>query len=195
MKRPRPPITDRVKLTVAFAQAINAGFNAFALLSRNDGETLKQLLERRLQFVADHVLKCPRSELRCDHNPPLRARPYNPRIKDVAARYTPNANDERYLFFRPQSAEYEWSHHIKTNVRGDGAQYPDRVLINRERRREKAASKGVRKWKSKTWPKRKLRGGTFGQAKKGKRRTSSRARKYVGLRFVTSGSRPRASSG
>lgn len=68
-----------------------------------------------------------------DHNPALRVRVYNPRIKDTAARYTPHAHNPDFLIWRTKHA-----HHIKTNVRGDGAQFPDRVLIKRERRREKA---------------------------------------------------------
>jgi hypothetical protein len=60
-----------------------------------------------------------------DHQPALALRKYNPRTK----RYTPDANDPDYLLYRDGHA-----HHIKTNVRGDGAQYPDRVLIKRARK-------------------------------------------------------------
>lgn len=115
-KRPRPYIPLRVRLQVARRQLEAVG------ITHDRSEALAHAL--RLLFGNDPC--------HLDHNPPLRARPYNPRIKDVAARYTPNANDPEYLIYRTKH-----EHHIKTNVRGDGAQHPDRVLIKRERRREK----------------------------------------------------------
>ena len=99
---------------------------------------MKAALSAMLDVIASR-LECPVKQLRFDHEPALRVRQYNPRIKDIAARYTPNANDPSAMTIRPQSAEYERSHHIKTNVRGEHGQYPDVVLIKRERRRERAA--------------------------------------------------------
>jgi hypothetical protein len=78
-----------------------------------------------------------------DHDPPLRVRKFNKRT----GRYTPDANDPDYLVYR--TAE---DHRLKTNVRGDGAQFPDRVLIKRAKRLERK-----KKRKKTLWPKRKLR--------------------------------------
>ena len=61
-----------------------------------------------------------------DHDPPLAARKRRGEGRNTV--YTPDANDPNYLRYR--DAE---EHRIKTNVRGDGAQYPDRVLIKRAR--------------------------------------------------------------
>ena len=83
-----------------------------------------------------------------DHSLPLRIRAYNQKIKDVAARYTPNANDPEYLVYRTAA-----DHRFKTNMRGEGAQHPDRVLIKRERRRERP-KKAKRKWQSRPFTRR-----------------------------------------
>ena len=105
---------------------------AKAVIARREGG---KVLREILPLLAASLGADPGESLHLDHNPALRTRPYNPRVKNVAARYTPNANDPEYLIYRTQHA-----HHIKTNVRGDGAQHPDRVLIKRERKRERAAA-------------------------------------------------------
>lgn len=74
------------------------------------------------------LLNCPVADLRLDHEPALRVREFNKRT----GRYKPDANDPEFLLYRTSHG-----HHIKTNVKGDGAQFPDRVLIKRERRRER----------------------------------------------------------
>lgn len=76
---------------------------------------------------------CAIADLRLDHTLALRLRDYNPRKKDIAARYTPNANDPAYLAYLPNE-----DHHHKTNRR-NGAQFSDVTLIKRERKREKRA--------------------------------------------------------
>jgi hypothetical protein len=85
--------------------------------------------------------------LHLDHDPPLAARQRKGTGKNTV--YTPAANDPEHLIYRPKA-----EHQIKTNVRGDHGQYPDRVLIKRERKRNKPAAKYSRKY---SWPKRKLR--------------------------------------
>jgi hypothetical protein len=51
------------------------------------------------------------------------------------------------------------AHHIKTNVHGDGAQHPDRVLIRRERQRTKKKKADLADFRSalnkpkRGWPK------------------------------------------
>lgn len=84
-------------------------------------------------------------KLHLDHDPALGAR-VQVWKDDKLIGYEPDANDPLYLIYREKHA-----HQIKTNVKGDGAQYPDRVLIKRERRRSR--SKPKRKY---PWPKRKI---------------------------------------
>lgn len=126
--RPRPHIPLSIRIEVIARQLLQAGrWSAdqcmlMCLWPAKDAEKLKLALA--LLFGTEPVA--------LDHNPPLRARPYNPRIKNVAARYTPNANDPDHLIYRTVA-----DHKLKTNVRGDGAQFPDRVLIKRERKRER----------------------------------------------------------
>jgi hypothetical protein len=110
-------------------------------------------------------LGCDVSDLRLDHDPALAIRKKVFR-KGVHVGYVPDACDPEHLIYRTAVA-----HHIKTNVRGDGAQHPDRVLIKKERRRQKKTgpaprfrsainkSKPKRKWASRplrsagAWPK------------------------------------------
>lgn len=85
---------------------------------------------------------CEVKDLRLDHNPALATRMKRSHFngKKWIAFYSPDANDPNYLVYREKH-----DHHIKTNVRGDGAQHPDRVLIKRERRRQRAESIPPRK--------------------------------------------------
>lgn len=140
--RPRPAIPVSTKLAVAGRHLIDAGVNIFADYFRVDGETHSMLLERRLVRLAD-CLGCPRKDLRLDHDPPLRWRRYDPRVKNVAARFQPNANSPEHLIYRTKE-----DHHRKTNIRGDGAMFADRVLIARERKRENPKPKRKYKWAS-----------------------------------------------
>lgn len=142
--RPGQP-SDGVKVEVALRQ-LRAFGASDALMSRGEKTVLLGRQERldlylgRLLLGLSLYIDCPVEQLRCDHDPALRTRPYNPRVKNVAARYTPHANDANALEWRPQGAEFARSHHVKTNVRGDNGQYSDVVLIKRERRREKKAN-------------------------------------------------------
>lgn len=147
MKRVRPAIPWSVQHQVAVRQAVAvSGVVIFPSVNVHGRNTQADYREATRQMLA--IMFPGGEKTHCDHNPPLRTRPYNPRIKDVAARYTPNANDPDHLTHRTRH-----DHHIKTNIRGDGAQFPDRVLIKRERRREKP-----KKAKPHKWPKgRKLR--------------------------------------
>lgn len=52
-----------------------------------------------------------------DHDPALILRPYNPRIKDVASRYTPHAHDPDALIYREKA-----DHQQKTTGRKPGAE-------------------------------------------------------------------------
>src|SRR5262249_3070999 len=94
------------------------------------------LLKKALTVLAARYC-CEPAEMRLDHDPLLRVRAYNPDIRNVAARYTPHAHDPACLEWRPQGAEYDRSHYVKTFVRGDHGQFSDVALANRERRRER----------------------------------------------------------
>lgn len=149
--RPRPAIPDSVKIAVATRQLIGRVESGFC--ARTPGETLVIYRERILSVLAIH-LGVARRDLRLDHDPPLRWRKYNARIKNKAARYTPNANDPSHLIYRT-----DVEHKLKTNVRGDGAQHPDRVLIKKERRRERGPkkkrtsfSRPINRSKNGSWP-------------------------------------------
>jgi hypothetical protein len=108
--------------------------------------SLAVLLEELLETLAS-LLGCKRMDLRLDHDPPLGARPRFMRGKLII--YEPDANHPAHLIYRTKHG-----HHIKTYVRGDGAQYPDRVLIKRERkRREEKHGRPKRKIASRPFPK------------------------------------------
>jgi hypothetical protein len=95
-----------------------------------------------------HKLNCTPADLHLDHDPALGARE-KVWSKGEHIGYRPDANDPEYLVYREKH-----DHHLKTNVRGEGAQHPDRVLIKKERRR----ARGVTKKASRPWPKRKMQG-------------------------------------
>ena len=95
------------------------------------GQRLPLLLQRLARKIG-----CEVSELRLDHDPPLGARRRRGQGKKTV--YTPAANNPDHLFYRPHGPEHEGSHLIKTNVRGDHGQHPDRVLIKKARRFERA---------------------------------------------------------
>ena len=157
----RPTIPLDVKCRVALRQ-LDELWPDDALKAHAGG--LGVFLDRLLKKLAE-LLNCETDDLRLDHDPALATRQ---RVGDGKKTiYAPDANDPDHLIYREQQ-----SHHIKTNVRGDGAQYPDRVLIKRERKRrqreemhptEIVANSRFSKptlhgAKKSTWPKRKLQG-------------------------------------
>lgn len=111
--------------------------NEFGVIFRDDP---KSKLRPRLDAVLFHlarVMGCEVKDLRLDHDPPLAARPKHRRGLSKKTYYVPDANDPDHLFYRPHSPQHEGSHLIKTNVRGDHGQHPDRVLIKKARRIER----------------------------------------------------------
>jgi len=90
-----------------------------ARLAFNTKEILDHLLYRLRELL--HAEK-----LHLDHDPPLGAR------RVAFGRYIPDANDSEHLIYREKRA-----HEIKTNVRGEHGQHPDRVLIKKARRIER----------------------------------------------------------
>lgn len=86
-----------------------------------------------------------------DHDPPLASRA---KVLDRAGEfvdYDPPANSAEHLAYRA----FE-SHRVKTYIRGDRGQLPDRILINRAKRKERESAGRVK-------PKAKIRGLTFQQ--------------------------------
>lgn len=103
---------------------------------KSHGKLLADLLHK----MGD-LLGCDVVDLRLDHDPPLAARPQFRRGLGKKVYYQPDANDPEHLRYRPHGPEFEGSHLIKTNIRGDHGQHPDRVLIKRARKRQKRAKK------------------------------------------------------
>lgn len=145
MRLPRPHIPIEVECRVALRQ-LGEMFPDDVIRGhkRNLGVLRDDLILRLagLLFPGQEVV-----DFQLDHNPPLACRQQFKNGRGEVVRYVPAANDPEYLFFRERH-----SHFIKTNVRGDGAQHPDRVLIKRERRRgrkkrpkQKIRSRGFRK--------------------------------------------------
>lgn len=114
-------------------------------LKANEGG-LQAFLDRLLHKLREILNE---KKLHLDHDPPLAARPRFRHGLGKKTYYEPDANDHAHLIYRGAHA-----HHIKTNVRGDGAQHPDRVLIKKERRRrEGKRAKPKRKWRTRPFPK------------------------------------------
>jgi hypothetical protein len=76
-----------------------------------------------------------------DHDPPLAVRKKIHNRHGEIIGYDPPANSPEHLIYRKAS-----DHRIKTYTRGEGAQYPDRVLIKKIRRIEHPKPKRKYKW-------------------------------------------------
>jgi hypothetical protein len=112
---------------------------------------LLRRLEDKIGDGDDHHNSTP---LQLDHDPALQNREFNKRTR----KYTPDANDPRFLIYRTKEA-----HRIKTLVRGDGAQLSDAAIARKRKRKERKANRRKVKWASRAlksasrWPKRKVR--------------------------------------
>jgi hypothetical protein len=133
----RPHIPLEVRCRVALRQlGTCADIDRKIMLESREAGGLGygRLLETLLRVLAVRFL-CPEDQLRLDHDPPLASRPRFRRGLGRKTRYQPDANDPDHLSYRPHGPEFAGSHLIKTNVRGEHGQHPDRVLIKKERRR------------------------------------------------------------
>lgn len=96
-----------------------------------------KLFNEKIAKLAE-LLGCEVRDLRLDHNPALALRMRRTKTVMVNGRlktlhdYSPDANDPEHLIYRTRQ-----DHHIKTYVRGDGAQFSDTTLMKRERKRQK----------------------------------------------------------
>jgi hypothetical protein len=98
---------------------------------------------------------CRVDELRLDHDPALGARAKSVWSTTGKTHYIPEANSPQHLAYRPHGPEHAGSHLIKTNVRGDHGQHPDRVLIKKQRRIENPKPKRKFKWASRKFERKK----------------------------------------
>lgn len=147
MRLPRPHVPLEVRCRVALRQTgasaefaenviryhrrdprAPAGTTGFGRLLRI---ALKQLAEK---------LGCPMRDLRLDHDPALGLRKKIRRGGKIVG-YVPHANDPNSLLYRSKDG-----HHVKTNVRGDGAQRSDTARMKRERRRTSKKPKRKYRW-------------------------------------------------
>lgn len=150
MKRPRPYISYSIRSLVLARQIYESGSN---VPGREEGETLKAMVARRIMFLFGD------QKVHLDHDPQLALRPYNPRIKNVAARYSPNANDPAALVYRTKP-----DHHLKSNVRGEhGSRSDTAARVHQRRLDQNRGLRPKRKWgkipaRKHPWPKRPLTG-------------------------------------
>ena len=126
MKLPRPYIPTPIRLAVAWRQCRAIGFEPDANWFANS-DTWK------LQFCLGYLFGYGKSSL--DHDPAICNRKFNPRT----GKYTPDANDPRYLVYRTKE-----EHDIKTRVRGDGAQLSDLAMLRKNKRIAKRILTGKR---------------------------------------------------
>lgn len=100
MKRERPPMPPlSVRIKVAEDQVfrtIKVQYSPLAFDPKPNGTAYLKIL---LGFLFDKP--------QLDHDPALILRKYNPRIKDVAARYTPHAHDPAFLIYREKAEHLE----------------------------------------------------------------------------------------
>ncbi len=132
MRLPRPYIPHRIRRIVAVRQCIDA-FVPLDVIQLIEGDKIPEAEKcRRLLSLI-----FPDQWVELDHVPSLAQRAFNMRTR----RYTPDANEQAYLVWRPRS-----SHYIKTYIRGDGAQRSD-VAQRRYLKRIEAKRKPKRKFK------------------------------------------------
>lgn len=112
----------------------DAWIKAVSVASKAIARSHGRLLADRIPKLAE-LLGCDASGLRLDHNPALGVREKIINRAGVHIGYRPDANDPEFLIYRSAHG-----HHIKTNVRGDGAQFSDTTLMKRERRRKRKAA-------------------------------------------------------
>lgn len=114
-----------------------------------------RLLKEKLTLLAE-LLNCTPADLHLDHDPALAVRlkfiemPNGLTVRGVLVpkggtvlRYSPDANDPEYLFYRVKAA-----HDVKTRVRGERGQLSDLSLMKKLRKldRKRLAPKPKKAW-------------------------------------------------
>lgn len=155
MKRVRPPMPPlAVRVKVAERQVLGWPIGDAAKAAYREMEGM----QKRLDFLLNY--RFGDDPIALDHDPALILRKYNPRIKDVAARYSPHAHDPDALIYREKA-----DHQQKTTGRKPGATHTATTLgsdahLAAKFRRIEGRNKPKRKAKipqRKTpWPKRKF---------------------------------------
>lgn len=132
MKLPRPRIPIPTRIKVAQRQ-LRDQFGMIVDRDRDeDGDVyLDRLLTSLVLCIGGKLF----SPLQLDHDPALCNRKFSQRT----GRYTPDANDPRYLIYRTQA-----DHDLKTRVRGDGAQLSDLAKLRKTKRIAKRIKDGKR---------------------------------------------------
>lgn len=117
MKRERPPMPPvAICAIVAERQflAMNPSVGEIYALLKKDWSTTRRLQWMLSRIFEDGENVTPHA---LDHDPALILRPYNSRIRDVAARYTPHAHSADHLIYRAKD-----EHQQKTTGRRPGAE-------------------------------------------------------------------------
>lgn len=154
MKRQRPPMPP---LAIRVKVAERQYFGEFIGVPREGGQ------KAWLTFLIKQIGNGEPCHL--DHDPALILRKYNPRIKDVAARYTPHAHDPDALIYREKA-----DHQQKTTGRKPGA---ERTVTTKGSDAHLAAK--FRRIEGKNKPRRKSPIKSCGFAKGPKRKIQSRS--------------------
>lgn len=135
----RPTIDLATKLRVLLRQLGDA-FPDDLIAIAQEQRCLGTLVAEKQERLAT-LLGCEASDLDYDHDPPLAARVKVYKM-GVHVDYRPRATDPEHIVARVRV-----DHRIKTNVRGQHGQHPDRVLIKKARRIERLEqeARGLRK--------------------------------------------------
>ena len=141
----RPYIPLKVRCRVALRQLGEVWHERYLQnCDGNYGLLLKGLLGRLAL-----MLKAEKLEL--DHDPALvlREQHFVTFKGKMTLKFTPDANDPEYLVYRPDTGHRHKTHGVR---REDSPEFSDRVLMKRQRRRERPKRKKL--WPSRPFPKR-----------------------------------------
>lgn len=159
MKRQRPPMPGlSIRVQVAERQfRADLGIQMFRRMDYAEMVGRGDSLGKRLKFLLDCLFVVPH----LDHDEALILRKYNPRVKDVASRYSPHAHSVDHLIYREKP-----DHQQKTTGRKPGAERTITTLgsdihlktkFARIEGRTKTRPKAKIVQRKNPWPKRKFR--------------------------------------
>jgi hypothetical protein len=167
MKRVRPPqpgLAVRVAVAERQLKDKHDGLEWLVyqdILARCAWRGKKPSLSLRLKWLLSRIFEDGENVTphELHHSPALIRRPYDPSIEDVAARYTPNANDPDALVYLPKDVHLEHTtgrrpgatHTVTTKGSDAWVAKKFRRLDRKPKRAAKIASR------KQPWPKRKFR--------------------------------------
>lgn len=111
-----PPLAVRVQVAERQLRGLNPSLTA-SVQYGSKGASCAIQLKRALDALRAEMKLPEDAKFALDHDPAIILRPYNPRIKDVASRYTPHAHDPSALVYREKA-----DHQQKTTGRKPGAE-------------------------------------------------------------------------